>query len=75
MKIAPCKDCPNRTVGCHAMCAKYRAFKVLQNRQNKRRREAVMNDLLVGNIDDVLAVLKALGEMNTFKTQSLYEVL
>lgn len=30
---------------------------------------------LVGNIDDVLAVLKALGEMNTFKTQSLYEVL
>lgn len=30
---------------------------------------------LVGNIDDILAVLKALGEMNTFKTHSLYEVL
>lgn len=31
--------------------------------------------ILVGTIDDVFAVLKALGEMNTFKTQSLYEVL
>lgn len=46
MKVIPCsKDCPNRTVGCHAMCAKSRAFKVIQNRQNKRRREAVMNDI------------------------------
>lgn len=30
---------------------------------------------LVGTIDDILAVLKALGEMNTFKTHRLYDVL
>lgn len=23
MKIAPCKDCAKRTVGCHAVCAEY----------------------------------------------------
>lgn len=22
----PCKDCPDRTVGCHASCEKYTAF-------------------------------------------------
>lgn len=31
--------------------------------------------ILVGTIDDVFAVLKAMGEMTTFKTQSLYTVL
>lgn len=23
MKLAPCKDCPDRCVGCHAVCEKY----------------------------------------------------
>lgn len=31
--------------------------------------------ILVGTIDDVFAVLKAMSEMTTFKTQSLYAVL
>ncbi len=31
--------------------------------------------ILVGTIDDILAVLKAMGEMTIFKTQSLYSVL
>lgn len=24
--IAPCKDCPDRKVGCHAVCEKYIAY-------------------------------------------------
>ena len=31
--------------------------------------------ILVGTIDDDFAVLQAMGEMTTFKTQSLYAVL
>ena len=31
--------------------------------------------ILVGTIDEVFAVLKAMGEMTIFKTQSLYAVL
>lgn len=31
--------------------------------------------ILVGTIDDILAVLKVMGEMTIFKTQSLYAVL
>lgn len=24
---SPCKDCPDRTVGCHGECEKYKAYK------------------------------------------------
>lgn len=24
--IAPCKDCPDRVLGCHSECAKYQEF-------------------------------------------------
>lgn len=27
MKQAPCKDCPDRQVGCHGSCDKYLAYK------------------------------------------------
>ena len=27
MKKAPCKDCPNRQVGCHSTCEKYIEYK------------------------------------------------
>jgi hypothetical protein len=26
MLIAPCKDCPDRKVGCHSSCDKYKSF-------------------------------------------------
>ena len=26
-KIAPCKDCENREIGCHGNCEKYKAWK------------------------------------------------
>lgn len=27
MKSSPCKDCPDRCVGCHAKCEKYLSWK------------------------------------------------
>lgn len=37
MKIAPCKDCPNRAVGCHAVCAEYQAFATERAEYLRRR--------------------------------------
>lgn len=27
MNLPPCKDCPNREIGCHSKCEKYIQFK------------------------------------------------
>lgn len=35
IKIAPCKDCPDREVGCHSKCARYLSWKE-QNEAAKR---------------------------------------
>lgn len=29
----PCKDCPDRTAGCHAECPAYLAYEILRNLQ------------------------------------------
>lgn len=36
---APCKHCPERAVGCHAVCERYKAFKADKENENLRRRE------------------------------------
>ena len=33
---SPCKDCPDREVGCHSKCSKYKVFRIAQNGINKR---------------------------------------
>lgn len=33
----PCKDCPDRQVGCHAKCEKYIAFRREKDEQNCQR--------------------------------------
>lgn len=33
-----CKDCKERTVGCHATCEKYKQFKAERDKQNADRR-------------------------------------
>lgn len=44
MKTSPCKDCTERTIGCHANCAKYRAFVAMNERKkaSQRRDNAAM---------------------------------
>lgn len=42
MKIAPCKDCIDRTLGCHSNCTRYREWKADKDRarENERRYSA-----------------------------------
>lgn len=40
-KDAPCQDCPNRAVGCHSSCQRYRDWKERDHAQRMALREAV----------------------------------
>lgn len=56
---APCKDCPDRSQGCHARCEKYAAF----HADNERRKAANRAD-----IDAQAAVIEGgLRRMNDYK--------
>ena len=35
MNKAPCKDCPDRQVGCHSTCEKYLTFRKKRNELNE----------------------------------------
>lgn len=35
---APCKDCPDRSFGCHAYCGKYIAYRKTQDEYNDNNR-------------------------------------
>lgn len=37
-KMSPCKDCPNRQIGCHSKCEHYIEFKRLLNERNLKER-------------------------------------
>lgn len=37
--LAPCKNCPDRYVGCHSQCESYKKFRKLKDIQNKEIRE------------------------------------
>ena len=36
--IAPCKDCPDRELGCHTSCGKYIAYRKTQDEYNDKNR-------------------------------------
>lgn len=44
----PCKDCADRTVGCHAGCERYQAFRAEIDGRPRQRRDAA--DFLRENI-------------------------
>ena len=37
MANAPCKDCPDRKMGCHGRCEKYLAFRAVQTEESERK--------------------------------------
>jgi len=56
MKTAPCKDCPDRTVGCHASCEKYIAFAAERERIRTEKwldsqNETIPNQKKIKNIN------------------------
>lgn len=58
MKYNPCKECPERVVGCHSACIRYKAYLESQ----KERRKANMRDSTVmGYITDEVRKSKKRG--------------
>ena len=47
MVTAPCKDCPDRHLGCHGTCEKYQKYKAKQAEINEAayKRNEAYNDL------------------------------
>lgn len=41
--LVPCKDCPDRHIGCHAKCEKYIKFKEESAEIEKRRKADVQS--------------------------------
>ena len=41
---APCKDCPNREMGCHAKCAKYQEYRQNRDEQIKAHLKEIDSD-------------------------------
>ena len=44
MAEAPCKDCPNRFVGCHSTCAGYQAFRAVKDKEAQVRLEKMKSN-------------------------------
>lgn len=39
MMNVPCYNCPDRCVGCHSTCEKYKAFRAVCDKANEARRK------------------------------------
>ena len=45
-KSAPCKNCPNREIGCHGRCEKYLAFVESNEKEiNRKQKQKWLNNL------------------------------
>ena len=48
--ITPCKDCPDRVIGCHDKCARYRAFREdLEGRKPKNYADNDITSYIIKN--------------------------
>lgn len=43
----PCKDCPFRTIGCHAKCERYKTFKRLHEIRSREARLEREKDVML----------------------------
>ena len=43
-KHAPCKGCPDRHVGCHSVCDRYKEFKEQNDAERKKRSDVMRLD-------------------------------
>ena len=44
MLKAPCKNCPDRSLGCHDHCEKYKAYKQEHKELNDLKRKAIQSE-------------------------------
>ena len=48
---SPCKDCTNRAVGCHGICAEYKSYKEYNdNRNNSMKVDKELDGFLVQQV-------------------------
>lgn len=43
--ISPCMDCPDRVVGCHGRCERYKAFQAEREKEYARRHDQYVMDI------------------------------
>jgi len=41
IEMCPCRDCPDRHIGCHGKCDKYQEWARLNTLEREKRQEAV----------------------------------
>lgn len=49
MTDAPCKDCTERSAGCHASCGRYRDWTELHKAERDQRYNAKLGDLIANS--------------------------
>ena len=51
MRKAPCKDCPDRFVGCHSVCVEYAKFKAQAEKiREEKNKEYVIQGYAVNSV-------------------------
>lgn len=60
----PCRDCSERTVGCHATCENYKAWKEETDRVNENVREKKKNYRLADTHGDYLKKVRGWSYQN-----------
>lgn len=63
--IFPCKDCADRTLGCHSTCEKYNNIKQQANKQNQEIRDARNFENSVTSLDVARHIRKNENKRNT----------
>lgn len=57
----PCKDCPDRVIGCHSTCEKYKAYNVEREKLWYQIRDSRMKEKQVDDFR-ITATTKSCGE-------------
>jgi hypothetical protein len=65
--VAPCKDCPDRAVGCHAVCDKYKQYheqyrKVCNDMYTEQKLQRLPEDFAYSNRVRHKAIVRASGK-------------
>lgn len=48
---APCKDCPDRSPGCHSRCERYKAYREVKDKEYAWRHEQYVLDIPTADLE------------------------
>lgn len=55
---AVCKDCEDRRVGCHAVCARFLAESIMRDKKNRERQEKYHLEKVLDGMDIARRIAK-----------------